>query len=169
MVCAERLIFEACTDGIKLHRRVGGINETGSATILGEIEHLCLDALGWTRAACLAYRGLVSRADGLSRVPSEHETAPSPEKKPVRSSSRGSARYITTASFAYCSRGTPVAHSCWCSWSSNGRSYCQRSRQIARHHASSCCKAVGWQWLRRRYRDQPQSQHGRRVHERGRR
>ena len=51
MVCAERLIFEACTDGIKLHRWVGGINKTGSATIFGEIDRLGVDVLGWTRAA----------------------------------------------------------------------------------------------------------------------
>ena len=68
MVCAKRLIFEACTDGIKLHRWVGGINKTGSATILGEIDRLGVDVLGWTRAACeaarwacVAARWLVSR------------------------------------------------------------------------------------------------------------
>ena len=70
MLCAVRLMFEACTDGIKLHRRVGGINETGSATILGEIDRLGVDVLVWTRAACEAARWACVVARWLGSRPS---------------------------------------------------------------------------------------------------
>ena len=69
MVCAERLIFEVCTDGITLYRWVGGINETGSATILGEIDRLGVDVLEWTRAACEACRWACEAARLLVRRP----------------------------------------------------------------------------------------------------